>query len=353
MLPGIGSPYPGDLLLVEGAVPEPWRRLPEQFPRTPPARTADPVLLERRLRTRVPDAVGATEQDIARAESRLGIELPAELKALYRVLRARREDWNDSEKARRMSDAVGCEPFPLDELYIADAASRGFRWRHGALEAVVTPPDAAVQHLPGSPGWIAFGGDGGGDRLAVDLTPGPRGHTGQIILLSHERGVGAELLADSLTDLVLGRSGRHRSERHDRLPVVAHVNRGSLRSVQAAAHPDVEVVCIGVWGGEPVSLAPLVGLPRLRTFLANPGALADPLEIAELTGLEFLDLCPQDWQVLLDHGAVPRSLAAASITARDEDPRAVVALANEMLALWGRPLISQTVIEGDLGSGAY
>ena len=51
---------------------------------------------------------------------------------------------------------------------------------------------------------------------------------------------------------------------------MAHVNVGNLRSVQAAAHP----------------------------------------------GLEFLDIGPEAWRVLLDEGAVPRSLSAASIKVR-------------------------------------
>ena len=64
------------------------------------------------------------------------------------------------------------------------------------------PPDAAVQGLVGSSAWIAFADNGGGDRPTVDLTPGPRGHTEQIIILSHKENIGASLVADSLTDLV-------------------------------------------------------------------------------------------------------------------------------------------------------
>ncbi|MFC1436685.1 SMI1/KNR4 family protein [Streptacidiphilus sp. N1-10] len=347
---GIGSAHPGALVLVEGSVPEPWRRLPEPVPAAVPAPSVDLALLERTLRERLPDAVGATQEEIAATEARLGVPLPEELKVLYRVTRARWEDWGDYERAGGVYHAVGCELFPLDDLYVADATSRHFLWQFGAKNAVVTGPGAAVQGLVGSPGWIAFGDNGGGDRLAVDLTPGPRGHLGQIILLSHEKSTGADLLADSLTDLVLERPSRYREEADSGLPpVVAHVNVRSVPSVQAAAHPGLEVLSIGVWEDEPVSLAPVTGLPRLRTLAAYPGTLADPLEIANLTGLEYLELGPQEWRVLLDAGAVPRSLSAAAIMVRgQQDPLAVVAVANDVLALWDRPQIIQTVIEGNL-----
>lgn len=163
--PGIGSPHPGALVLVEDAVPEPWRRMPEPVPGAVPAPSADPAVLERTLRERVPGTIGATEAEMAAAEARLGVALP----------------------------------------------------------------DAAVQGLVGSPGWIVFGDNGGGDRIAVDLTPGPRGHTGQIIILGHEQNTGADLLADSLTDLVLnGPADELPGRRADQPPVVAHVNIRSL-----------------------------------------------------------------------------------------------------------------------------
>ncbi|MEU3778206.1 SMI1/KNR4 family protein [Streptomyces sp. NPDC032472] len=352
VLPGIGTPHPGALLLVEGALPEPWRRLPDPVPEAAPAPTADPELLERTLRERLPGATGATEEELAAAEARLGITLPAELKALYRVTRARWEDWGDDDEAgMRECMAVGCELFGLDDLYVADAPSRGCRWEFAATKAVVTPPGAAVQGLVGSPGWIAFGDNGGGDRLAVDLTPGPGGHVGQVIMLGHEESVGAELVADSLTDLVLNRLNQDRPTRRGERPdPVARVNIASLRSIEAAAHPGLEVLAIGVWDGDPLSLAPVTGLPRLRTLTAYPGTLADPLEIAGLEGLEYLELGPQEWRVLLDAGAVPRTLSAAAIEVHgDQDPLPVVALANEILALWDRPRIIQTVLEGDLG----
>jgi hypothetical protein len=268
-----------------------------------------------------------------------------------RVTRARWEDWGDDyEAADRVIDAVGCELFALDRLYIADAESRPCPWKFAATDAVITSPDAAVQGLVGSPGWIVFGDNGGGDRVAVDLTPGPRGHTGQIIMLDHEQNIGAALLADSLTDMVVNcRTDWHSGRSWDHPPVVARVNVRSLDSVEAAAHPDLEVLGIGVWEGEPLSLAPVVGLPRLRTLSAYPGTLADPLEIAELTSLEYLDLGTEEWRVLLDAGAVPRSLSAAAIEVQgDRHPLPIVALANELLALWDRPPITRTILEGQL-----
>jgi hypothetical protein len=94
-------------------------------------------------------------------------------------------------------------------------------------------------------------------------------------------------------------------------------------------------------------------LPRLRTLTAYPGTLADPLEIAKLTGLEFLELGPQEWRVLLDAGAVPRSLSAVAIEVHgNRHPLPIVAIASELLALWDRPPITQTILEGHLGPGA-
>lgn len=310
---GIGNAHPGSLILVEDAVPEPWRRLPEPVPAAVPAPSVALASLERTLRERIPDAVGATVAEIAAAEARLGIVLPDELKVLHRVM---------SVPLEVRGDEGG---------------------RH--------PPDAAVQGLVGSPGWIVFGDNGGGDRIAVDLTPGPRGHAGQIIMLDHEQDVGGDLLADSLTGLVSNGLGEgRRGPRGDQPPAVARVNIGSLSSVEAAAHPELEVLSIGVWEGEPLSLAPVTGLPRLRTLTAYPGTLADPLEIAELTGLEFLELGPEDWRVLLDAEAVPRSLSAASIEIHGtRHPLPIVALANELLALWDRPPITRTTLEGNLG----
>jgi cell wall assembly regulator SMI1 len=344
---GIGL---GSLVLVEGAVPEPWRRLPAPAGRAGPA---DLALLERELRERLPGAVGATGEEIAAAGSRLGLTLPDELRALYRVTRARRGDWGDDHLAaqERVCDAVGCYLRPLEELYVADAASRPCPWLYGATEAAVTPPGAAVQHLPGSPGWIVFGDNGGGDQVAMDLTPGPGGNAGQVIMISHEENIGADLLARSLTALVMKEPAPDGGGGRAGLPAVARVNRNALPGVEAAAHPDLEVLSIGVREGAPLSLSPVAGLPRLRTLTAHPGTLADPLEVAGLAGLEFLELGPDEWRVLLAADAVPPALLAAAVQAPGRNPLQLAAVASEILALRDRPPITETILEGDV-SGA-
>ncbi|WP_406291600.1 SMI1/KNR4 family protein [Embleya sp. NBC_00896] len=346
--------YPdlGVLVLADGFLPEPWLRRPDPVPGAVPAPSADPELLERTLRERLPDAIGATEEAIAAAEVRLGVTLSDELKVLYRVTRVYWGDDFDFEEADRAGEAVGCELSGLDHLYSVDPAVRHPGWDLGAKHAVSTTPDAAVQGLAGSPGWIGFGSNGG-DEFAVDLTPGPAGYFGQVILIDHEQSLGAELVADSLTDFVLGRVREERRDRRgDELPAVARVGAGCLETVQAAAHPALEVLSIGAWDGTPFSLASVAGLPRLRTLTAMPGTLADPLEVAGFTGLEFLELGAQEWRVLLDAGAVPRTLKAAAIKVRDQDHLPVVAIANEILALWDRPQIVQTLLAGDLGPAA-
>jgi cell wall assembly regulator SMI1 len=161
-------------------------------------------------------AIGATETKIAAAaEDRLSF--PEEL--LYRVTRARRDDGH--EAAEQAFAAVGCYPLPLDEFFIATTAARPLPWIYAAQEAACTSPSGAVQALVGSPGWLVFGGNGAGDRVAIDLTPRPRGNIGQVIMIWHDENYGAGLFARSLTDMVLGKRKLRDGSRRDEMPAVA------------------------------------------------------------------------------------------------------------------------------------
>lgn len=355
--PGFNYEYfPRVVILVDGAVPEPWRHQPDPVPGARPAPTADPGLAERTLHEWFPSATGATDEEIAACERRLGVPLPDDLKALYRVASGRPGDWGTFDDSVRLWESPPDEfLFTLDSLYVADPATRDSgNWDRQAREAVITPPGARVQGLVGSPGWIVFAHDGSGEMTAVDLTPGPGGHVGQVIEIPHEKDLGARLVCDSVTDLILHRQ----PEQQDESPApaslsVTEVTYGNPRheggyavpTVQAAADPALEVLTIS-GGGARRSLVPLAGVPRLRTLVADPGALADPGEIAALTGLEFLKLGPDDWRSLLTAGAVPRSLLAAAVHTRRQDQPAADAAVTDLLAFFDRPQATETILDG-------
>lgn len=342
----------GPLVLVEGAVPEPWRRAPAPQPGARPHESMDLGLLERMLRERFPGGTGATDEEIAAAESRLGIPLPDELRVLYQV----RREWDDVDE----DDDLAIELLPLDRVFLATVATRPCYWEFAAEAASVTMPDDEVQDLVGSPGWVVFGRTVFGDHVAIDLTPGPRGNIGQVITIIGKEDLGAGLYAHSLTAMVREQPERLIGGRVLKMPFVVRVSpfyasatsfvaKLGVESIEAAVGPDLEVLSIEAWEGEPISLAPVVGLPRLRSLTANPGTLADPLEIARLTSLEFLALGPQEWRILLDADAVPRSLLAAAIKPHgDRHPLPLVEIANELLARWDRPLITRALIAVNL-----
>jgi cell wall assembly regulator SMI1 len=343
----LGMNTAGHVILVDGAVPEPARREPETFHGLGPAPSADPELLERILRERVPDAVGATDAELTEVEQRLGISLPAELAAMLRVTRTCRDE--------RDIDALGrIELFALDAIERASEADvrKGLPIDMLAKVAAVTGPDSAVQGLVTSRGWIVIGDHGGGtgDWAAVDLSPGPAGYIGQVVVLSHESEIGAWLLADSLTDLVLGHERAAESSDPGREPpAVVMVNSSEGWTVQAAATDQLEVLTIGFWDDAPSDLRPLVGLPRLRTLDAMPGKVADPLVIGRLTRLEYLELGLADWRALLDAGAVPRSLLAAGISGYNLNPTEVDEVYDALIRLWGGTGLRTVTIEGVLG----
>jgi hypothetical protein len=115
-----------------------------------------------------------------------------------------------------------------------------------------------------SPGWIVFSDDHGNNRYAIDMTPAPQGHLGQVIALPVDEDTGACLKAHSLTDFVQGRFAEDASARVE-APVIASVCRGGQQGIEAIAHPDLEVLLIRKmpqWEGESLGLAPLTGMRR-------------------------------------------------------------------------------------------
>jgi cell wall assembly regulator SMI1 len=346
----------GYVVLSEQVAPLPGLHEPRTYPGRGPAPSADPQRLERILRERMPDAVGASDKELDDLEERLGVQLPAELRAVLRVTRGNEDDYGPyGEDPRHESDLEalgGIALFGLDGIERASKADvrKGMPLDDLARAAVITRSDSAVQGLVDSPNWIVIGdhGGGSGDWVAIDLSPGPAGHIGQLVVLDHEYDIGADLIAESWTELVVnGEVDPPSPALRLGPPEVVMMNGTDDTTVEAAANDELEV--LELYQGEPADLTPLVGLPRLRTLIAEQGSVADPLVIGDLTNLTYLELGTDDWRTLLDAGAVPSTLTGAAISGFRPDCSKVDAIYRDLMNLWGVSSPTDVTIEGDLG----
>lgn len=261
-----------------------------------PAPSADPDAVVQVVAERMPDAVGATPDEIAAVEAGLpgGAPLPDEVRALYATAGS-----GNLKLPPEEGRFGGFEIVPLSGSFLREAflpAARFGTWTADARTFAPEDPSGRVQPVIGSPLWIPVGTDGAGNAYAVDLAPGTNGHVGQVVLLDHEMRAGAVYRAESLAALLVERSERG-----------------------------------------PVSSEP--GLDRLdqRGGADQPGA-------AE-TSEEFLNLPPDEWAARLDAGTVPDTLKAAGLVPDLARPPALteaISAANGLLELRGLEQITVT-----------
>lgn len=118
---------------------------------------------------------GATEADIARLESELGVQISEDLRvSLLRHNGSADDAWPEGEL------------LSVDQI-LANTSQ---------LRSNVAAGDFNNDHL-GDPqllphywadGWICISRDGAGNSSAVDMTPGDEGTTGQVLDMDHEVG---------------------------------------------------------------------------------------------------------------------------------------------------------------------
>ncbi|QIK61966.1 SMI1/KNR4 family protein [Leucobacter viscericola] len=348
-----GSSRPiNSIVLVPGAMPETFRReavLPEQPTIEPKSEYVQRIteLVERRM----PDAVGAPDTLIEAVEQRLGVPLPAEVRALYRAAASGDLILSDDEDA---TGFYGFDIIALDDTEQRDAytpENRFFGWASNATEVAATAPSGAVQPLAGSPYWFPLANDWGGNMYAVDLAPGPEGVVGQILFLDHEQSAGAVRITESLGELLLADEAPKIPWAENQNPVV-YVNDRSGKTIAEIADEPIASLNIGEVS-EPVDLEPLLresspAVSSLRYLKVAAGSLASPQQVSSFTNLEFLELAPAEWRLLLEHDAVPPTLLAASVSGNDLLTTAE--LSNRLLAARSQPLISSRVIQVDLGA---
>lgn len=335
---GLGGDIVGDLVRDAGALPAPYRRQAERCPRAAPAPGADPSALAALAARKIPGAQPATQEEILAVEARLGIALPEEIRALYLTAGSGELVLNEDPDA---GDFYGIDIIPLGDgpyrqAYLPE--NRLSAWKYGATETLAPDPDGRIQPLAGTARWFPVGTDGGGNVYCADLAPAENGHYGQVIFLDHELSTGAELVSDSFTDLLV----------HQRLcpptgPVrdAAKVYLNRVAIEDAAAREDLEVVCLGI-SDTAVDLGPLLDRSSVRSIDASCSRLADPMQVNSFPALEYLSMTLRDWRALLDSDGVPGGLMAANIDGADAIE--TVAIANEILTCWERPLITVTAL---------
>ena len=120
---------------------------------------------------------GATEAQIEEAEAQLGVRLPDEVRACYRVHNGQDAD------APWLFD--GTEFLPLEEI-----VSQWTVWKElldcGEFEEFEASAEDGVRDQWWNAAWIPFTYNGAGDHLCIDLDPAPGGTPGQILEMWHD-----------------------------------------------------------------------------------------------------------------------------------------------------------------------
>jgi cell wall assembly regulator SMI1 len=119
---------------------------------------------------------GASPAAIRRAEARLQVRLPDDVRASYAV--------HDG------SGFCALLPFPL--LSLQRMVQEWTNWRElrqqGTFKGAESTPEGPIKTDWWNVRWIPFTHDGGGNHQCLDLDPAPGGNAGQVINFDHEVG---------------------------------------------------------------------------------------------------------------------------------------------------------------------
>ncbi|WP_169812575.1 SMI1/KNR4 family protein [Nocardia acidivorans] len=161
---------------------------------------------------------GYTEQAIAAAEARIGLRLPEDLRALYRLVGYEGDDrglLGFTRLYRLDHVAEAYQHGDNDQLRLNCGPAGAGAWDDSlfASSRVVVEawPHDTVRRISRSPYWVIIGNS---DRTvyAVDLNPGPCGQHGQLIGFETSGWYSARCVADSVSQLLQRRIDSLRAE---------------------------------------------------------------------------------------------------------------------------------------------
>jgi cell wall assembly regulator SMI1 len=157
--------------------------------------------IERWLAEHLPDVVldlrpPASAEEIRAAEKILGA-LPDEVRELYRI--------HDGQEGETTGAIFGLPLLPIHQVVgewrswieIIDPGTN-----EELSESCTSDPEDAIQCFYTCRGWIPLSHDHGGNHFGVDLAPGPRGESGQVINFGRDEN-DKHVLASSLDDFLL------------------------------------------------------------------------------------------------------------------------------------------------------
>jgi uncharacterized protein (TIGR02996 family) len=149
--------------------------------------------IEAALRATMPDLLlalpaGASSEAVAAAEQRLGVELPADVRASYAVHDGSGGEYDGAGIVPSEYYGVMAVPqLSLDELVRTWEMWQEWRCDDTTIDDRRDPPEGSIRADSYNARWVPLTWDGGACNLCIDLDPAPGGVSGQVIFLDHLR----------------------------------------------------------------------------------------------------------------------------------------------------------------------
>lgn len=225
----------------------------------------------------------ATAEEIAAAEQELGFSLPAPIRALVSLA-------NGAESAVEYTDDEPQDTLLLPPWWsimsLDDIVEAYGRWSGEATSSILAGmvplefgPTGRIQARTAHAGWIPFASDGGGNFIALDMAPGPRGHVGQVISFGADVD-NSEYFADSFDALI-------RKEHGDMEEIPTLTVDGDEGDVLAEMEIEDGLQELLCWGPGVADTSVLAGQKDLRHCVFARGLKVDLAGLADVPVLKL------------------------------------------------------------------